>query len=517
MPAALDLSSFDLTRISAERMRRSFALFVRRAWEFTDPAPLVWGMHLDALCSCLQAVTEGRVRQLLINIPPGHAKSLIVSVLWPAWVWTRDPSWSSLFGSYELGLVTRDAVRARSLIESEWYRDHFRTNAAGETSWAFTDDQNLKKFYKNTAGGARTGTSVGSGTGYRANALVVDDPLSADQAYSEIERTNAIRWFFETMSSRFNDQATAIRVVIMQRLHEADLAGEIIRRGGFELLCLPSEFNPKKRSIVRALDGSIVWSDPRKHDGELLFPEKFSRSVIAQARVDLGSYGFAAQHDQDPAPADGGMIKRAWFHRRYVRANEQPTEGAFPYEYRPLPEKFERVAIVTDAAFKKTETSDRVAIGVFGLKRPHLFMLDLAWDRMSFTETMREIRRLREKWKHHGKPSTFGMREQPIEIAIEDKANGSAIIELLRQEIPGVIPIEPEGGKEARIFASTSALEAGNVWLPLSAPWVEPLIGEACAFPRGRHDDGIDMLAYAINRYLTGSFDMSRLMDLAQR
>lgn len=502
MRAPVDLSGFDLQRISAERMRRSFALFVRRAWEFTDPAPLVWGLHLDALCSCLQAVTEGKIRQLLINIPPGHAKSLIVSVLWPAWVWTRDPSWSSLFGSYELGLVTRDAVRARSLIESEWYREHFRTDASGGVAWGFTDDQNLKKFYKNTAGGARTGTSVGSGTGYRANALVVDDPLSADQSYSEIERTSANRWFFETMSSRFNDQATAIRVVIMQRLHEADLSGEILRRGGFEHLCLPSEFDPAKRSTVRALDGSIVWSDPRKSEGDLLFPEKFSRSVIAQARSDLGSYGFAAQHDQDPAPADGGMIKRSWFRRRYTRPGEIFAETSF--ELMPLPARFDRIAIVTDAAFKKTETSDRVAIGVFGFKRPNLFLLDLAWDRMSFTETLQTIRKLRLQWK-------------PIEIAIEDKANGSAIIELLKQEIPGVIPIEPEGGKEARIYASTSALEAGNVWLPFHAPWVEPLISEAAAFPRGRHDDGIDMLAYAINRYLTGSFDLSRLTSLAQR
>ena len=496
----ISLDGLDLARLSAERMRRSFALFVRRAWEHVDPAPLVWNWHLDALCTCLQAVTENRVRQLLINIPPGHAKSLIVSVLWPAWVWSRDPKWSSIFGSYELGLVTRDAVRTRTLVETEWYVSHFRTGSSGDLQWEFADDQNLKKFFKNTLGGARTGTSVGSGTGYRANALVVDDPISADDAHSEVERVKATRWFFETMSSRFNDQANAVRVVIMQRLHEADLSGEILRRGGFEHLNLPSEYDPKRRSVVRAHDGSIVWSDPRTRAGELLFPAKFSAAVLAQARKDLGSYGFAAQHDQSPSPAEGGLIKRAWFARRYLRPGERPREG---YETISLPERFDMIAIVTDAAFKKTETSDRVAILVVGRKGPNLFLLAAKWDRMSFVETLQGIRDLRATWR-------------PQEIAIEDKANGSAIIELLKQEFPGVIPIEPEGGKEARIMASTSALEAGNVWLPCDLPWVDPLIEEAAAFPNGRNDDGIDALAYAINRYLTRS-NLSRLEALATR
>jgi predicted phage terminase large subunit-like protein len=495
-PVSLD--QVDLLRLSSERMRRSFALFVRRAWQYVDPAPIVWNWHLDALCTCLQAVSDGRIRELLINIPPGHAKSLIVSVLWPAWVWTRDPRWSSIFGSYELGLVTRDAVRTRTLVESEWYIRHFRSSEEGAVTWEFADDQNLKKFYKNTLGGARTGTSVGSGTGYRANALVVDDPISADDSYSEVERVKANRWFFETMSSRFNDQATAIRVVIMQRLHEEDLSGEILRRGGFQHLNLPSEFNPLERSIVRAHDGSVIWQDPRTQAGELLFPAKFSRAVLAQARKDLGPYGYAAQHDQKPTPAEGGLLKRAWFTRRYLRPGEVAREG---FECVTLPTRFDMIAIVTDAAFKKTETSDRVAIGVVGRKGPKLYLLAMRWDRMSFTETLQAIRDLRAVWK-------------PIEIAIEDKANGSAIIELLKQELPGVIPIEPDGGKEARIMAATSSLEAGDLYLPLSEPWVDPLIEEAAAFPRGRHDDGIDMLAYAINRYLTRS-NLARLEALA--
>ena len=497
------------TEIRAERMRRSFARFVQSAWNVIDPAPLVWTWHLDALCTHLQAVSEGRISNLLINIPPGHAKSLIVSVLWPAWVWARNPKWQAIFSSYELGLVTRDAVRSRDLIESEWYVAHFR----GE-KWKFRDDQNLKKFYSNTLGGFRVGVSVGSGTGYRGDALIVDDPLSADQANSKLERESANRWFFETMSTRFNDQENGTRVVIMQRLHIADLAGEILRRGDYQHLCLPSEFSLKrKRSVTHASDGSVIWSDPRQTEGELLFPQKFPAAVLAASKRDLGSYAYSAQHDQDPVPATGGIIKREWFNRRWLAPGESPIPG---FETRPLVDpgaRFDFWGIITDAAFKKTEDSDLVAIGVFARRGPDLFLVDLVWERLDFLGTLGAIRALLTRWP------------QVSEVAIEDKANGSAIIEVLKKNVFGVVPIEPEGGKEARIFAAAPAIEAGNLWLPQSNVWrkmdgetitVESYIGEACAFPKAPHDDAIDMTAYAVTRHLTRS-DLSTLAALATR
>jgi len=504
--------------IRAEKLKRSFSAFVREAWPHADPAPLVWGWHLDALCSCLQAVTEGRLRELLINIPPGHAKSMIVSVLWPAWVWARRPEWSSIFASYEQGLVLRDAVKARTLIESPWYVAHFRSDRTGRLLWGFHKDQNIKRFYKNTRGGMRQATSVGTGTGYRADALVVDDPLSVDQAYSDVEREGANRWFFETMSSRFNDQNSRVRVVIMQRVHEADLSGEILKRGGFQHLRLPSEFDPKRAAVVRALDGSIIFADPRKESGELLFPAKFDVATIAAAKKDLGPYGYAAQHDQDPAPLAGGALKGEWFSRRWLLPKETIRLGVDPtcrveLAGKPIPVPFDRIVIVTDAAFKGTQDSDRVAIGVFGQKGPDLFLIDLIWDQLSFTETLDAIRSLIKRWPKYR------------EIAIEDKANGSAIIDTLTQEFPAVVPVEPEGGKEARILAMVPRLAAGNVWLPHSPNFtpspkgnvalIENLIAEAKAFPKGRNDDGIDMLSYAVNRYLTNS-EVAWLDRLAQ-
>lgn len=512
-----------LRQVRAERLRRSFALFVQQAWPHVDPAPLVWNWHLDALCIHLQAVTDGEINRLLINIPPGHAKSMIVSVLWPAWVWARDPKWSAIFGSYELGLVMRDAVRSRTLMDSEWYSSLFRNpadlipNAEKEPDpekraklmehnariWTWQEDQNAKKFYKNSAGGGRQGVSVGAGTGYRAESLIVDDPLSADQANSEVERESANRWFFETMSTRFNDLATARRVVIMQRLHEQDLTGAILAREGAAWchLNLPSEFESKRRSITRTNTGAELWRDPRTEEKELLFPAKFSRETLAALKTSLGSYAYSGQHQQEPIPASGGLLKAEWFSRRWTPDVRAPAPGV---TYKTLPQTFDRLLFVTDATFKKTSDSDFVAIGVFLLKRPDLFLIDLKWDRLSFTDTLQAIRDLRSKWP------------RVSEIAIEDKANGSAIIDVLKKEIPGVVPFEPFGGKEARIAAAAPMIEAGNVWLPASAPWVDGVITEAIKFPKAAHDDAIDMLSSAIIRTLVGG-SLHALEALARR
>lgn len=510
MALAILTTQHDPTQIAAERMRRSLALFCQRAWSVIDPQPLVWNWHLDAICACLEAVTRDELNDLLINIPPGHAKSMIVSVLWPAWEWAVDPQRKLITSSYIDSLVARDAVRFRDLVISPWYVEHFvaprdrladierrkpeseRDRARLIGSWTFKDDQNLKMHMKNTVGGERIGVTTGSGTGHRAHAEIVDDPLSAETAQSKVEREAVIRWFFETMSSRFVDQSNPKRVIIMQRLHENDLAGECIARGGFQTLILPTRFDPAHRSEVRSKTGRLIARDIRTQPGELLFPARFPEHSIklAESPRGMGSVAFNAQHQQKPTPPEGNLIKRAWFTRRWKMPGEADLLG---YETRILPRP-DVVAIVTDAAFKKTEDSDRVAIGVIGLKYPDIYLLDLVWDRMTFTETLQAIRGLRNKWK------------RVSAVVIEDKANGSAIIDTLTKEIPGVIGIEPEGGKDSRITAASLFIQAGNVWLPQTAlEQTGALIEEAVSFPRASHDDGIDMLAYAINYFLADS------------
>lgn len=492
--------------LEAEQCRRSFKRFVRRAWGEVDPAPLVWGWHIDALCEHLQAVSEGRIKKLVINIPPGHAKSMIVSVLWPAWHWIRDPSWRVMTASYEIGLAMRDAVKARELISTEWYQTHFAQDPDGYgESWQLSSDQNVKSFYTNDALGFRLCLSVGGkGTGWRGDALVIDDPLNASEAHSKVKRDEVLRWKTETMSSRFNDMANAAEVVIMQRLHEEDLSGFLLKSGEWDHLCLPSEFEVKRHCTCPSCkrgSTSIGWRDPRSKEGELLFPAKFSRAVLAAAKkpgTGMGSIAYAGQHQQRPVPAAGGLLLRPWFNYRWRHPGEAEVEGLVSRPINPRTHKWAKLILVSDLAFKKTQDSDRVACGVWGLYGPDAYLVDLVWERMSFTETLQALLDLRKKW-------TTNVKVKLSEIAIEDKANGSAVVDVLKKKFPGVVAFEPDGGKEARIAGTSTYWEAGNVWLPQEADWVADYIAEALAFPRAAHDDAIDMTASALGRLLTNN------------
>lgn len=469
-------------QIEAEYCRRSFEFFVKRAWEHIDPAPLVWGEHMSAICTHLQKMGEGKLRKLIITIAPGHAKSMIVSVLFPAWMWARNPKWQNFAAAHNRDLCMRDAVRSRTLMMTPWFRERFMGAREGSEAWDFSEDENNKGRYVNTRGGARTCVSVGSGTGFRADHMGIDDPLNAMDATSKIELEKVIEWYKTTTVSRFNNPKTATRVIIMQRLAENDLVGYLLENDKeFVHLNLPTEYEERNKCVTP------FWSDPRTEEGQLLFPELFDASVVTEMKRSMGSFVFASQHQQRPIPLEGGMIKASYFEGRWDT----------------LEDRYDQQNIYVDATFRKTEDNDFVAIGVFGKKGPNLFLLDLVWERMTFTQTLTAIKALKHKW-----PRTTG-------IYVEDKANGDAIIDTLKAAIPGVNPIKPEGGKEARVSAITPLLEAGNLFLPRHAKWVDRFIAEACAFPKAPHDDAIDMCAHAVNHMLIGN-KVNRFMALAE-
>lgn len=487
--AALAAIERQLTPVAAKDLPDDFGKFVEQAWPIVEPAvDLIPGKHLDALTTHLQAVAEGSIRNLLINIPPGHSKSLVVSVLWPAWMWARrprrgqlgGPQWRGLFSSYAAELAIRDSVKCRSLIESDWYRGAFIEN-----KWALSSDQNVKSYFQNTRMGFRASLSVGGKTtGFRGDAVVVDDPLNAVDAHSKAARDAAVRWFDQAMGNRLNDLRKGVRVVIMQRLHEEDLAGHLLEAGGWDHLCLPTEFDPKRRSSTR-----IGWKDWREKPGELLFPALFPADVIAEEKRRLGSLGFAGQHQQRPSPAEGNLFRRSWW-RRWHRAGDFIPEGV---ESRLLPDRFEDVLISVDCAFKDTSTSDFVAIGVWGRLGPDRFLLDQVRGRMGFTETVKALLGVIAKYP------------RARTKLIEDKANGSAVIDVLKRKVTGIIAVNPEGGKESRAAAVSPDVEAGNVFIPLHADWVGDYVEEHAAFPTGANDDQVDQTTQALLRFSRGS------------
>jgi predicted phage terminase large subunit-like protein len=444
----------------AERLKGDFAAFIRASWHVVEPAmPLIDNWHIDALAIHLQAVAEGDIRKLMINIGPGYAKSIVASVMFSAWLWARRPQTRIIAGTYASKLTIRDSVRTRDLITSEWFTSTFSPN------WEMVKSN--EDFISNSMSGSRLALSVGGkATGFRADGQIFDDLLNASDQHSEAARNSATEWAIRTMSSRYNDMRIGWRVVIGQRLHELDPYGVMIASGDYEHLCLPSEFEPERRAKT-----SIGWTDPRTEAGELLFPELFTAEVLARAKsaAELGAYGYAGQHQQRPSPAEGGMFKRDWW--RYFRPEELP--------------RMEMTVVSVDATFKDAKDSDYVAIHVWGFVGPRMYLLARRHQKMGFTATKDSIRVLYTEFF-------------PNAVLIEDKANGSAIIEELSREINGVIAINPEGGKVARAWAASPAVESGAVYLPYE-PWAQEVVEEAAAFPNGAHDDDVDAMTQAIN------------------
>jgi predicted phage terminase large subunit-like protein len=444
--------------------------FVQAAWPVLEPeTPFLANWHVDAICEHLEAIATEDLRRLIINVPPGTAKSMIVSVLWPAWMWHWRPGWRSIFSSYDMQLALRDAVKSRMVLTSGWYQDTFRPQ------WVFTSDQNVKGYYRNSRMGERLALSVGLGTGFRANCVCVDDPLKVMDAHSETKLDEAIAWWDTSMSSRLNDLKRGAHVIIMQRLHDRDLTGHVLaKESGYQLLALPSEFDPKRRARTVTISGK-VWEDPRAEPGELLFPALFPADVLEQAKKDLGSWNYAAQHQQRPLPATGGIFQRRWFQF---------------YRRRELPPVWHEKIQSWDMAFKKTTDSDYVVGQTWARLGANCYLMRERRGRMGFPETKRAV-----VGEANATP------EASLKL-IEDKANGPAIISELRDSVEGLVPVSDPGGVLAQAWAVSPMVEAGQVWLPHPEEWpeVEEWLTEVCGYPKAAHDDRVAAFTQAIQR-----------------
>lgn len=468
-----------IERELAKRARESLAAFVKLAWDIIEPStPLVWNWHLDVVCDHVQALLEGRLakQNLIINVPPGSMKSTIVSVCAPAWVWAQPqgqgrlgPGWRGLFAAGNDPLALRDSMKCRDILDSDWYRRLFKP------TWGFAKDQNAKGFYRNSAKGFRKAFSSGARvTGDRGDDIFVDDPLDAAEAFSKPSREAVKNWWDHAYANRLNNMMTGHRCIIMQRLHEDDLVGHVLAQdpGAWEVLCIRQEYEPKPQKDYGPT--SLEWVDPRTQPEELMFPERFPGYVLKGERIRLGSSGYAGQHQQRPAPAEGSIFKRAWI-KRYKGNPVDLLDGA------------ELVCQTWDCALKGKDDSDFVVGQVWAKRGANRYLLDQVRDRMTFTQTLPAIRAMTAKWA--------SARAK----LVEDAANGPAVIETLKAEIDGIIPIIPSGSKESRGQAVAPYWEAGNVWIPEDAPWVQDFVEELCTFPSSTNDDQVDAMTQFLN------------------
>ena len=302
MARLVRISHADIIALEQANAKESLAEFAQMAWHVLEPSSkLAWGWALDAICEHLEAVTSGEITRLQMNVPPGSMKSLLSGVIFPAWEWGPKgmPEKRFLGTAHQQNLAVRDNLKCRRLISSEWFQERWPTPIVA--------DQNAKTKFENNATGFREAMAFTSMTGSRGDRVILDDPISADNANSEAELESARLTFTETLPTRVNNDQSSI-IVIMQRLNEKDTSGLIKEMGlDYTHLCIPMRYEGDK-----TING-IGWRDPRTEDGELMFPERFPEKTVAELEKTLGSYATAGQLQQRPAPRGGGMFKREWF------------------------------------------------------------------------------------------------------------------------------------------------------------------------------------------------------------
>ncbi len=479
--AALVHPEIDLLR---ELYRREMADFVRDAWPIVEPVTRYsHNWHIDAICDHLSAISRGELQRLVVNVPPRFMKSLLVSVLWPAWEWGAFglPSSRWIFSTYAQRLSTRDSLKCRRVLESPWYRRLFGHLVR------LTTDQNEKRQFENDRTGYRIATSVeGGATGEGADRIVVDDPHNVLDTESPAALETTLLWWDEAMSTRLNDQASGSKVIVMQRIKDNDLAGHVLAKGGYQHLMLPMEYERRRATVTFYGPGGEAlphYPDPRREDGELLWPERFPTDVVVELKKDLGTYAAAGQLQQDPAPRAGGMFK------------------AIFWQFYDLPPKLmakqmDECVASWDCTFKATAGTDYVAGHVWGRKGVEYYLLARDFDRMTFTQTRDKVYQMSAEW-----------RQWLIASLIEDKANGPAVVDSLKTRVQGLLAITPQGGKTARANAIVPTQEAGQIWLPNpnnpGFEWVRDLVTIFSRFPKGETDDDVDAASQAIRWFST--------------
>lgn len=444
--------------------------------------------HTELVCEVLQRIADGEQLSVLIEMPPRHGKSMTVTESFPSFYLGKNPNKRVIAAAYSDGLATKFGRLNRNKFNefSHLFDLKLSESNGAMKDWGVDDHR-----------GGMIATGIGGSiTGQGADLMIIDDPIkNMQEASSQKIRDNIWDEWEATLSTRLHDGASLI--VIMTRWHEDDLIGRLLARSprNWIRLRLPAIAEDEDDMLGREIGEPLCR--------ELGFDEKWAE----QKKEEVGSRTWGALYQQRPSPAGGNIFKREWV-RYYVRTAEQKREWGLSDDVAVLPIHYDKLAQSWDCTFKDTSASDFVAGGVWARKQARYFLLDIDHRRMGFVDTMKAIRAMSDKWPN--------ARSKYI----EDKANGSAIIDMLKDEISGIVPIEPEGGKEARANAVSPLFEAGNVFLPHPnlCSWSEDVIEELVSFPNAAHDDLVDMTSQALNQlYTSKSNPIDRYKNLLGR
>lgn len=470
-----------LDRIALDReiSSRSLLGFIRVCWEQVEKDTFQSNWHLEAITEHLQAVSRGEIRDLVINVPPGSMKSLAAAVFWSPWEWLFvRPSLRYIFATYSDSLSRRDALRTKTLVDRPWFRERFP-----ELSFPAEGSRSMSELMT-SGGGVRFATTIKGGvTGRHAHRIVVDDPIKpldtiGSRAALGTELQMNRDWWDQTMSTRQADPKTTARVIVMQRLHEGDLAQHHLDSDREVVhLRIPMRYEPSHHCSTR-----IGFEDPREEEGELLWPDRMPEAEVRAVEKQLGSHGTAAQFQQRPNPLGGAVFRQEWFQfwGGPGCAHAAPPDRGIEIQSWDMTFKGKP----TGGGKKRSFVCGQAWIALGG----DFFLVDQERGQWEFVEACHALTRLTAR------------RPRSFRKYIEDAANGPAVFSAMRRKVSGMMLVPTGGGSEARAQACSPLFESGNVWLPhpTIAPWVTDYLDELLSFPMGRHDDAVDCTSHAL-------------------
>jgi predicted phage terminase large subunit-like protein len=464
-------------------IRNDFVAFVERSfYELNPETQFLHNWHIDVIAEALEQCRLGTLRRLIINLPPRSLKSHMTSIAFVAWLLGHNPAAQIICASYAQDLADKLAGDCRSLMTSEIYQELFPATRLAARRQAIHD-------FTTTETGFRLATSVGGVlTGRGAQLIIIDDPLRPDEALSETRRQAVNEWYNHTLVSRLNDKRTGSIILIMQRLHEEDLVGHVLKQGDWRVLRFPAIAEGNETHIVQTPYGLKTFS---RCEGEALHPQRESLEMLARMREIQGEYNFAGQYQQAPAPLGGGLIKVEWF-KTYITADQ--------------PSKFDFIFQSWDTANKPTELSDFSVCTTWGFKDKHLYLLHVYRKRIGYPELKRAVREQAE---------AFGAKT----VLIEDRASGTQLIqEMVEEGMHSIQRCESSMEKIMRMNSVTSTIENGFVHLPATAAWLGEYLHELAIFPKGKHDDQVDSTSQALNWVKNDSSNLTLgLIELFKR
>jgi len=458
----IHLPNRDPHRLLAAAMRQDLGTFMVKAFQTVASGNRYnHNWHLDALAYMLTQIKDGEIDRLCITQPPRSLKSMVSSVIFPAWYLGHNPDKTVLCVSYSHTLGTEFARLFRAIVNSDWYRELFpnfkllkETDATCITS----------------AGGGRITAAVeGSLTGRGADLIIIDDPIKAEDAQSDVMRRSVNEWFGTTLLSRLNDKKSGRIILVMQRLHEDDLAGKVLGTGQWTHLNLPAV----------AEEDAAIPIGPRatyfRKAGEALHPSREPLSVYERLRKDMGPIAFSAQYQQRPVPLEGNLVRREWL--KWFPKAPQRGPGV-------------RVVQSWDVASTTSDAGDWSVCTTWLIIKRDYYLVDLWRGKLQFPDLKRKL-------------IDLAIQHNPDDILIERAGPGLHLIQELRANplagIPLPVSILPKGEKVVRMEAQSVRFETGQVHLPEEAPWLDTLLHELLAFPTARFDDQVDSISQFLN------------------